>query len=572
MSDATPSETEFQIDREALIQAFHAESGEVLAAMEQLILALETRPEDDETLHSLFRAAHTLKGSSSLVAFDAVRDLAHTLEGLLEKLRSKVLRANGPIVSLLLRALDVFRLAIAHAMAEKDAPLEVQRLQAELRAATETGLSSGPAAPPLSAAPAGTAISPSPSSPPARTLRVDVGKLDRMLNLSGEIAISRGRMTDMLERRTSLTVDEILEAHREADRLYLDLQDLIMKARMVPIAPTFQQHVRTVRDLSSAQKKQVHLLLEGEEVEVDTSVVEHIRDPLTHMIRNAVDHGIETPEARQAKGKDPVGSVTLKAFHEGAFVVIQVLDDGGGLDRERILKKAVKLGLVSEGAQPRDEEVFGFIFAPGFSTAEKVTDVSGRGVGMDVVRRNVEAMRGSVTVASELGHGTTVTMRFPLTLAIIQGFRVIVAGEVFILPLDVVAECVELPPGQGPGRQGLIDLRGRPLPYLRLRDHFGLHGSPPARESIVVVRHAGSLVGLAVDALLGESQTVIKPLSRVFQGLKGMAGSSILGDGRVALILDVASLLREMLSSNARLRVDTTQANPCTQEAPAAHD
>jgi two-component system chemotaxis sensor kinase CheA len=380
-----------------------------------------------------------------------------------------------------------------------------------------------------------------------RTLRVDVGKLDRMLNLAGEIAISRGRLTDMLERRTSLTVDEILEEHRETDRLYLDLQDLIMQARMVPLGPTFQQHFRTVRDLAGAQRKQARLVLDGEDVEVDTRVVEHIRDPLLHMVRNAVDHGIEPPDERRACGKDPCGRLGLRAFHEGTLVVVELTDDGRGLDRERILRRAVERGLVPDGAPLADGDVYALIFEPGFSTAERVTELSGRGVGMDVVRRNVDALRGSVSVESTPGRGTTISLRLPLTLAIIQGFRVGVAGEVYILPLEAVSECVELPAGSDRGRCGILSLRGRPLPFLRLRDQFGLGGQPPARENVVVVEHAGAAVGLAVDALLGESQTVIKPLGRMLQGVRGISGSAILGDGRVALILDVPGLLREAL-------------------------
>ena len=547
MSEDT-SQEEFSIDREALVQAFLTESGEVLATMEQELLALEANPDDEETLNSLFRAAHTIKGSSSLVAFDAVRDLAHHLEGLLERLRSKTLRADPGLVTTLLRGVDLLRSTIEASAA--GSPLATSALEVfheELRNAESSRQDVHQAASP---APASSRIE-LPGAPraasAARTLRVDVSKLDRMLNLSGEIAISRGRLTDMLERRNSLTVDELLEAHREADRLYLDLQDLVMKARMVPLGPSFQQHLRTVRDLAAAERKQVRLVLEGEDVEVDTAVVENIRDPLTHMIRNAVDHGIELPEERAAHGKDTCGTLSLRAFHEGGLVVIQVADDGGGLDRERILRRGVEKGLLAEGAPLTDEEIFGLIFEPGFSTSEQVTDVSGRGVGMDVVRRNVEALRGSVSVASEPGRGTTITLRFPLTLAIIQGFRVSVAGIVYILPLDSVAECMELPEGAERGRCGVLDVRGQPLPFLRLREQFGLSGDPPARENVVLVQHAGASVGLAVDALLGESQTVIKPLGRMFQGVRGISGSAILGDGRVALIVDVPGLLREAL-------------------------
>lgn len=539
------ADADFELDRELLVQAFATESDEVLTSMEQQLLALEASPDDDATIHSLFRGAHTIKGSSSMVAFDDVRELAHDLEGLLERVRSKALRADGSLVNLLLRGVDLARTAIRDASAGRPAPGALPAFRAEVRRAAEGRAGDAVASAQGAVAPAAVGAA-APAATP-RTLRVDVSKLDRMINLSGEIAIARGRLSDMLERRTSLSVDELLEAHREADRLYLDLQDLIMQARMVPIGPAFQQHFRTVRDLAAAQGKQVRLALEGEDVEVDTAVVEHVRDPLTHMVRNALDHGMELPAEREARGKHPCGRLTLRAFHEGAQVVIQVADDGKGLDRERILRRAVERGLVAEGAQLSEQEAFGLVFEPGFSTAEKVTEVSGRGVGMDVVRRNVEALRGSVSVESAPGAGTTVTLRFPLTLAIIQGFRVSVADDVYILPLDAVAECVELPQGSGRGRQGVLDLRGQPLPFVRLREHFGLGGDPPARENVVVVRYAGAAVGLAVDALLGESQTVIKPLGKMFQGIRGISGSAILGDGRVALILDIAGLLRDAL-------------------------
>lgn len=545
---------EVQIDRDALVAAFVAEAGEVLASMEQLALRLESHPDDDETVHALFRAAHTLKGSGSLVGFDAVRELAHAAEDLLDRVRSRALRVGDGLVSLLLGALDGLRTAVAEGAAGRPAPTaETAAFCERLRAAARGEDGAGAAPAPAATGPAAGGAAPAASAPGAgpRTLRVDVAKLDRMINLSGEIAISRGRLADMLERRTSLTVEEILEAHREADRLYLDLQDLIMQARMVPLGPTFQQHFRTVRDLAAAESKQVRLALEGEDVEVDTAVVEHIRDPLLHMVRNAVDHGIETPAARAAGGKDPCGRLTLRAFHEGAMVVIQLADDGAGLDREAILRRAVERGLVAAGAQLSDDEVHALIFEPGFSTSAQVTAISGRGVGMDVVRRNVHALRGSVAVESVRGQGTTITLRLPLTLAIIQGFRVRVAGDVYILPLETVAECVELPAGAGAGRAGVLNLRGRPLPYLRLREQFAAGGAPPRRESVVVVEHAGAAAGLAVDELLGESQTVIKPLGRMFQGVRGVSGSAILGDGRVALILDVPALLRDAQRATA---------------------
>jgi two-component system chemotaxis sensor kinase CheA len=541
---------ELEIDREALLQTFRLEAEEILGRMEQGLVALEARPGDGELLHGLFREAHTLKGSAGLVAFDAVRDVAHDLEDVLERLRKRTLAVSDGLVTLLLRSVDVLRGAVADAAAgsasASDAVAAFRRRLAEAaRAAADA-----PGAPADGEAEPHEAAAPVPRG--GRSLRVDVAKLDRMLDLSGEIAIARGRLGEMLERRTA-TPEEALEAHREADRLYLDLQELIMKARMVPIGPSFHQHVRTVRDVATAQGKRARLVVEGEDVEVDTAVVEWVRDPLTHMVRNAIDHGIESPETRRAAGKDPVGRVVLRAFHEAGAMVIQVSDDGAGLDRERIARKAAALGL-ADSARMTDEDLARAVFEPGFSTAEKVTEISGRGVGMDVVRRNVEALRGSVSIDSEEGRGTSVTIRVPLTLAIIQGFKVGVADEIYILPLDAVVECIELAREETAAGApiGVVSLRGKPLPYLRLRRLFGTAGEAPARENVVVVQHGASAAGIAVDALHGESSTVIKPLGAMFKGLPGVAGSSILGNGRVALILDVPGLLRETLRRAAR--------------------
>ena len=524
------------IDREALVATFLAEAEEIFSRMEGSLVALEANPTDGQILHALFRDAHTLKGSASLVEFDAVRDLAHDLEDVLERLRDHTLAVNNALVTMLLRSVDVLRSAVADASAGRNEHSEAAASFRERLARAAAGESAG-------AAPE------QPGRATRRSLRVDVSKLDRMLDLSGEIAVSRGRLTEMLERRASLSAEDVLNAHREADRLYGDLQELIMKARMVPIGPVFRQHARTVRDIAGAPGKQAKLVLEGEDVEVDTAVVEQIRDPLGHMVRNALDHGIESPEARRAAGKDPVGRLLLRAFHEAGSMVIQVIDDGKGLDLGRIGERAAALGLVDGLARIDVEEAGRLVFEPGLSTSDAVTEISGRGVGMDVVRRNVEGLRGSVTVESAPGLGTTVTVRVPLTLAIIQGFRVGVADETYILPLETVVECLELPPDRtrSPASTGVLELRGKPLPYLRLRDHFRVSGPRPSRENVVVVQHGSSTAGVAVDALHGESSTVIKPLGTMFRGIPGVAGSSILGDGRVALVLDVAGLLRETL-------------------------
>jgi len=546
---------EFEIDREALLATFLAEAEEIFAHMEEVLVAFERTPSDDALLHSLFRDAHTLKGGSSLVGFDAVKDVAHDLESLLERIRKKTLAVDDTLVTLLLRSVDVLRIGIREAAAGRPDPTpESTAFRAKLAAATNSAVGLAAPAEPAEPLKNGEAPeSPSHAAHGGRTLRVDVTKLDRMLNLSGEIAIARGRLAEMLERREDLSPEEILEAHRETDRLFFDLQELIMKARMVPIGPTFHQHARTVRDVAQSGGKRCVLEVEGEEVEVDTAVIEHIRDPLVHMVRNAIDHGIESPDVRTAAGKPAQGTLVLRAFHEAGSMVIQVEDDGKGLDRGRIAAKAVALGMATDAARMTDEEMARVIFEPGFSTSEKVTDISGRGVGMDVVRRNVEALRGSVAVSSQPGRGTCVTVKVPLTLAIIQGFRVEVADETFILPLDSVVECIQLPLGEGDGQNGLgvVNVRGKPLPWLRLRTQFQVKGAHPERENVVIVQNGMDSAGVVVDRLVGESQTVIKPLGSMFKNIPGVSGSSILGNGRVALILDVAGLLRETLKRAA---------------------
>jgi two-component system chemotaxis sensor kinase CheA len=548
---------ELEIDRDALLQTFLAEAEETFVHMEQTLVALEARPNDDELLHGLFRDAHTLKGAAGLVGgFDPVRDLSHDLEDVLERLRKRTLVVSDVLVTLLLESVDVLRRAVTDCSGWATEPSEaVIAFRSKLAEAAAGALPVAPGAPPSpptgpSSPSGGGGDEPHPQQPAAsgRSLRVDVHKLDRMLDLSGEIAIARGRLAEMLERGEAAHGD-LLEAHRETDRLYLDLQELIMKARMIPIGPSFHQHVRTVRDVATAQGKQARLVVEGEDVEVDTAVVEYVRDPLTHMVRNALDHGIESPEARRAAGKDPCGRLLLRAYHEAGAMVIQVSDDGAGLDRKRIAEQAVAMGLATDGARLSEEDLARVVFEPGLSTAERVTEISGRGVGMDVVRRNVEALRGSVAIESERGKGTTVTIRVPLTLAIIQGFKVGIGDESYILPLDAVVECLELPREETAAGNacGVVNLRGKPLPYLRLRDHFALDGERAERENVVVVQHGAQTAGVVVDALHGESSTVIKPLGTMFKGIPGVAGSSILGNGRVALILDVAGLLREAL-------------------------
>jgi two-component system chemotaxis sensor kinase CheA len=324
---------------------------------------------------------------------------------------------------------------------------------------------------------------------------------------------------------------------------------------MVPIGPRFEQHRRAVRDLSRAAGKPVQLVIEGRDVQIDASLVEQIKDPLTHMIRNAVDHGLETTAVRKARGKSETATITLRAFHDGGSVVLQVSDDGGGFDREGILKRARERGMAPSGATPSDEEIFGYVFAPGFSTSEQVTEISGRGVGMDVVSRAVAAMRGSLHVTSTPGVGATISLRLPLTLAMLEGLVVVAGDERFVVPMDAITECVALPPTEPRERTfGIADVRGRTVPYVRLRRFLGLEGGAHAPvEQMVIVEAEHIPVGIVADDLLGQAAVVIKPLGKILRSVPGVSASTIFPDGRVGVILDVAAIVRRSQREPARV-------------------
>jgi two-component system chemotaxis sensor kinase CheA len=377
---------------------------------------------------------------------------------------------------------------------------------------------------------------------------MDVAKLDRLLNLAGEIGITQGRMRQLIENLRACDGEPVLETLREADRLTMALQEQVMDLRMVPIGPMFHLYMRMVHDLAQKHGKLARLVIEGEDAGVDTAVIEHIRDPLTHLIRNAVDHGIELPDVRRAAGKNPSGTITLRAFRETGTIVVQLTDDGAGLNRGKLRRQARALGLSPDPDKLATQELDRLIFEPGFSTAEQVTETSGRGVGMDIVRRNIEALHGRIEVESEEGHGVTFTIRLPLTLAIIEGFSVGVGSEVYILPINSILECVELPAHSLAGNdgQGVLTLRGEPLPFIRLRSLLGLENCPK-RENVVIVGYQGGHAGIVVDTLYGEHQAVIKPLGDLFQDPPWISGSTILGDGRIALVLDVPGLYRGAL-------------------------
>ncbi|NCE87692.1 chemotaxis protein CheA [Pseudomonas sp. Q1] len=382
-------------------------------------------------------------------------------------------------------------------------------------------------------------------------VRVNADKLDELINLVGELVIASAGAS-LLAR--SCNNDPLEEAASTVSGLVEEILDGALRLRMIPIGDTFNRFRRVVRDVSQELGKDIDLIISGAETELDKTVVEKIGDPLMHLLRNAMDHGIENAEARRAAGKSTKGHLSLNAYHDSGSIVIEIADDGAGLNRERILEKAQERGLVASGAVLSDQEIYNLIFEAGFSTAEAVTNLSGRGVGMDVVKRNITLLRGTVDLDSRPGQGTVVRIRLPLTLAIINGFLVGIDHCTYVIPLDMVQECVELDEHQRQSSrdQGYLDLRGEVLPLVHLRDHFNHEGPPARRQNVVVVRYAEHKAGLVVDDLLGEFQTVIKPLGKLFGALRGISGSTILGSGAVALILDIPALLNQIVQQEAR--------------------
>lgn len=383
-----------------------------------------------------------------------------------------------------------------------------------------------------------------------RQVRVAADKLDLLVDMVGELVTSTASAS--AQAKTS-GQNGLIEANAGVSSLVEGIRELSLKLRMVPVGDTFSRLRRMVRDLAREMNREVDLIVSGEETELDKTVVEKIGDPLMHLLRNAVDHGLDPAQERLALGKPARARIELKAYHETGGIVIEVADDGYGLDREKILAKAVERGLLEADETPADQEIFNLIFEAGFSTADKVTNVSGRGVGMDVVRSNVRALRGTIEVQSEAGQGSRFIMRLPLTMAIIDGFLVGVGNAYYVIPLERVVECTDMIDGNE-GRD-VFDLRGEVFPCIRLRQIFAASGARPWRESVVVVRQGERKACLVVDLLHGECQSVIKPLSTVFGSLRGVAGATILGSGEVALILDVHGLI-DLAADSERSRLD----------------
>jgi two-component system chemotaxis sensor kinase CheA len=516
-------------ERDLIVRTFVDECAEHLAALEEALVELERTPGEAALLNEIFRSVHTIKGGASSLGFNKLAGFAHVLEDVLDAFRAGRMKLDSNLVTVLLRSLDVLRdLVDVDVGGREPTSTAAAAVERELRGLVPAR-DEAPAAP--------SELAQAPDLAPTRlhrSLRVQLDKLDKMLTVAGETAVALGRLGGMVARRASH--DLLQEALREAEHLHLDLQELVTKARMVPVGPMFRSFHRTVRDLALARGRKAVLVIEGEDVELDNAVIEAMHEPFVHMIRNAIDHGLEAPEARRAAGKPETATLRLAAIHQSGHVELRLSDDGAGLDRARILARARQRGLLADGAVPAEEEILRLILLPGFSTAEKVGELS--------VRRSVESLRGVLLIDSEPGAGTAITIRLPLTMSIIEGLTVEVGAETYVLPLDSVIECVELPAAQrSRDLAGMIDLRGEPLPYLRLRRWFRIDGDLPRRENVVVIRHGDRQAGVAVDTLTGDTQTVIRPLGSLFQGLPGVTGSAILSDGRVALILDPAAIL-----------------------------
>lgn len=601
---------------EQFLQVFFEETDEHLATLELLLIGLDLDEPDAETLNGIFRAAHSIKGSSGMFGFDDLTAVTHELETLLDRIRCGQTALHADMIGVFLEARDVLqRLLDAHRsqVPDPDAPVAatVERLRAWLAqplaapvddgfglfdeapiaptstsdedafgffddapgtpgASATSGSGSGdddfgffddaPGAPAV-AAPAVAADQPKAAPSPAKpttapradsessSIRVSVEKIDSLINLVGELVITQAMLSQLSEDLDPTHFERLQQALAQLEHNTRDLQESVMSIRMLPISFIFSRFPRLVHDTSARLGKQVELILQGEHTELDKSVIEKLSDPLTHIVRNSIDHGIETPAERLAASKPAQGSVKLAASHQGGSVVVEISDDGRGLSRERILAKAREKGLAVHDAMS-DAEVWQLIFMPGFSTAEAVTELSGRGVGMDVVRRNIQAMGGRIDIDSAPGMGTRMGIRLPLTLAILDGLIVAVEQVNYVVPLTYIVESLQARADDVRGLAGeestVIRVRGEYLPLFSLNQllRIGAPPQPPEQGIVVILESEGRSFALQVDELVGQQQVVIKSLEQNFRRIDGITGATIMGDGSVALILDVDALPR----------------------------
>ncbi len=540
-----------------LREVFKEEAYELVSELESALLELEKIPGDAELVGRVFRALHTIKGSGAACGLTDSSAFAHAVEGIFDRIRKGEIAATQNLIDLTLAAADYIRSLFdvcyrggevdpeqgRHILASFKETLEVSDSNAAVRT-TEAGENVHSRSPEPIEKKADPAREKPKDAELIASIRVSTEKLDLLANLVGELVTVQSKLSRIAFMRNSFP--ELRGVAEEVERLSAELRDSTMSIRMLPIGTIFGKFRRVVRDLSADLGKDVELETEGAETELDKTIIERLNDPLIHLIRNSIDHGIEKPEVRESSGKRRMGTIRLSAAHAGAHVLIRIQDDGAGLNREAIHAKAVEKGFISKDVALPDRDLFPLVLAPGFSTALSVTDVSGRGVGLDVVKRAIDTLRGTIEIDSEQGKGTAITLKLPLTLALIDGFLTKVGAEHYVFPLAIVDECVELTRRQdkdGYGRK-LINVRNHMIPYVRLRELFHVGGERPAIEQIVIAQLDDKRVGFVVDNIVGGHQTVIKNLGKFYRDVDGVSGATILGDGTVALVLDVPRLVQ----------------------------
>ncbi len=629
-----------------IIQEFLVESAELLEQLDSDLVTLEERPDDLDLLNRIFRAAHTIKGSSGFLGFTQISQLTHHMEDVLNKLRKGEMVVNPTIMDVILESVDKLKLLLDEVKEGGSGSVDTSETEAKLKAilsgeeggesgiseskeerketvAAETSneekkeisepenietssgektkeetettdsiskgekessdilaekLADTPKVETKTQGEKTQEIQKQAASPKVQprkpvtthsieeTIRVDVKRLDALMNLVGELVLVRNRLGQLAEKidaevSDTALIDTFNNALVQLGFVTTEMQLSVMKTRMLPVQRVFNKFPRMVRDLCREMKKEVDLIIHGEETELDKSVIEHIGDPLIHILRNAVDHGIEAPEEREKKGKPRRGTIILSAYQEGDHIVIEVADDGKGIDIEKIAAKAIEKGLIKESDLQHmgERDILNLIFAPGFSTAEKITDISGRGVGMDVVKTNIEKLNGIIEMDTEVGKGTTLRIKLPLTLAIIQALMVSSNKDIYAIPLASVQEIVHLEEGHiyTIDQQAVVRIRDMVIPLLCLEEVFGEPEKieDTSRRYVVIIGLVEQRIGLLVSDLLGQQEVVIKSLGGYLTNVPGIAGATIMGDGRVCLILDVAGIMQ--LSAHSVRRVAT---------------
>lgn len=545
------------------LKVFIEEADEQIALLDRDLVRLETEGDDPELIQEIFRATHTMKGSAAMLGYPHMSELAHSMESLLDGLRNGKISVSAEIIDSLLYGLDILKVLRDALVSPEKGPTDIGPAVARLESAAETAGSLGDGG----VTKAGTAATDrepqTTSAVPDRwiqhipqSVRVDVKTLDSLMNMVEELVIDRSRISQInrvLESRYAgdELVRDLSQTSGHVIKVINELQQDIMQVRMVPIGTLFNSFPRLVRDLAQRQGKKVEFTMEGLETELDRSIIEQIRDPLIHLLRNAVDHGVEEPEKRVADGKPPIALVRLSAFQEGGNIVISMEDDGKGIDVNAVKQKAVTNAIISadEAARLSMADAINLVFMPGFSTLEKATDVSGRGVGLDVVKTNIDRLSGSVVTESRPGEGTKFMIVLPLTLAVIQGLLVAVHGTVYVMPLASVTETLLIEQREIMTIRGrnVIRLRNNVIPLVTLDNASGLGKRRADRVGkcfIVVAKDGEKSIGVVVDELMEQQEFVVKPLGKFLVDIRGIAGATILGDGQVGLILDVPALIK----------------------------